>query len=72
MNGYYSLGGVSNSGDEEEFYVEIGPADIPADLYAQWFLPSYGTVMSDNKHYRQWGQNNKIVPRRLIVKRRKK
>lgn len=69
LNGYYScLGGQ----DDEELYIEITPRDIPADLYAFWFLPSWGTVMSDDPRYRQWGKGNFPQPRRIPVRRRKR
>lgn len=69
LNGYYScLGG----GDETDMFIEITPADIPADMYALWFRPSWGTVMSNDPRYAQWGYNNRPLPRRIPVRRRRR
>jgi hypothetical protein len=81
VNGYYSLGGIE---PQEQLYVELGPQNVPAAAYAQWFLPSYeganrydprqgqnSSMMNTNPHYRQWGVNNKATPRMLKVRRAK-
>ena len=70
LNGYYSC--LGNQDDEEDLYIEIGPGDIPPDLYAFWFLPSYGTTLSNDPRYRHWGQNNIPQPRRIPVRRIKR
>lgn len=75
-NNYYSclgglLGGLGLGGVEKtDMFVDIDPSAIPADMYALWFLPSWGTTMSNDPRYQQWGKMNNPTPRRLQVKRR--
>lgn len=69
LNGYYSCLGASEPTD---MFIEIRPEDIPADMYALWFMPSWGTVMSNDPRYAQWGWGNSPRPRKIRVRKKTK